>query len=261
MNVFVFDIETIPDIENGRRLFGHDPSVMQQLSDEEVARIMFHHRYQETENKSDFLRHHLHKIVAISVVLRSQNHFKVWSLGEAHSSETELLQRFFAGIEKYSPTLVSWNGNNFDLPVLHYRALLHGIPATHYWAKNYQYRYGHQHIDLMDLLANYQPAAFASLDQMATMLGFPGKTNMEGSQVWDHYLAGHIEQIRQYCETDVLNTYLIYLRFELMRGHLTLDEYKQECQLMREKLLSENKPYLNEFVAAIQNKSIFTNPE
>jgi len=258
MNVFVFDIETIPDIASGRRLFGRDPKIMNELSDQDVARIMFHQRQQETDGRSDFLRHHLHKIIAISVVLRSKNHFKVWSLGEQDSSEAELLQRFFAGIEKYSPTLVSWNGNAFDLPVLHYRALLHGIPATHYWSKNYLYRYGMQHIDLMDLLANYQPSAFASLDQLATILGFPGKMGMEGSQVWESYLAGHIEDIRQYCETDVLNTYLIYLRFELMRGHLTLADYHQECRFMREKLLTEKKLHLDDFVAAIQNTTLFS---
>lgn len=258
MNVFIFDIETVPDVESGRCLFGQDPEIMRSLSDEDVARIMFHQRQQETDGKSDFLRHHLQKIVAISVVLRSQNQFKVWSLGEHNSSEAELLERFFAGIEKYSPTLVSWNGNTFDLPVLHYRALLHGIPTAHYWAKNYLYRYGQQHIDLMDLLANYQPNAFVSLDQIATMLGFPGKMGMEGGKVWESYLAGQIEAIRQYCETDVLNTYLVYLRFELMRGHLKPSDYAEECQLMREKLLSENKPHLNDFVAAIQNTTLFS---
>jgi hypothetical protein len=81
---------------------------------------------------------------------------------------------------------------------------------------------------------------------------------MEGSQVWENYLAGHIEEIREYCETDVLNTYLIYLRFELMHGHLTLADYNYEFQFMRKKLLDENKLHLDDFVAAIQNTTLFS---
>src|SRR5690606_25650178 len=127
MNVLVFDIETIPDLDAGRRLYGLDG-----LSDEDVAKAMFHMRRQETGG-SDFLKLHLHRVVAISAVLRSRDTLKVWSLGEPQSEEKELVQRFFDGIDKFSPTLVSWNGGGFDLPVLHYRALLHGIAAPRYW--------------------------------------------------------------------------------------------------------------------------------
>ena len=72
------------------------------------------------------MRHHLNRVVAIAVVLRAGERFRVWALGGAESSEAELVERFFDGIERYSPNLVSWNGGGFDLPVLHYRALLHG---------------------------------------------------------------------------------------------------------------------------------------
>ncbi len=79
---------------------------------------------------SDFLQLHLQKIVAISCALRDKEDFRVWSLGSAADSEAELIRRFFEGIEKYSPQLVSWNGGGFDLPVLHYRSLVHGIAGT-----------------------------------------------------------------------------------------------------------------------------------
>jgi predicted PolB exonuclease-like 3'-5' exonuclease len=120
MNVFVFDIETIPDVDGGRRLYG-----LGDLEDRHVAQIMFH-KSREASG-SEFLRHHLHRIVAISVVLRSAQRVKVWSLGDAQAEEKELVQRFFDGIDRYTPTLVSWNGSGFDLPVLHYRAMLHGV--------------------------------------------------------------------------------------------------------------------------------------
>lgn len=252
MNVMVFDIETIPDVEGGRRLHGLDG-----LGDKEVASVMFHKRRQETG--TEFLRHHLQRIVAISVVLRSRDTVKVWSLGEPDAPESELIQRFFDGLERFTPTLVSWNGGGFDLPVLHYRALVHGIAAPRYWENgeedqsfrwnNYLSRYHQRHTDLMDVLSGYQTRAVAPLDEIATLLGFPGKMGMSGALVWDNYLDGNIAGIRNYCETDVLNTYLVYQRYELMRGRISAQEYQGELQRVRDYLHAENKPHFNEFLS------------
>ncbi len=211
MTVFVFDIETIPDLDTGRKLYD-----LQGLSDHDVASVMFQKRRQETGQ--DFLRLHLQRIVAISVALRTRDKFTVWTLGDLHATEKEILERFFAGIEKYTPTLVSWNGKSFDLPVLHYRALLHGVTAHRYWEtgdedssfryNNYLNRYHSRHTDLMDVLAGYEARAAAPLHEIAQLLGFPGKAGMDGSQVWPAYAAGELQRIRDYCETDVINTYL-----------------------------------------------------
>lgn len=254
MNVFVFDIETVPDVDSGRRL--HD---LDGLTDKEVADIMFHKRRQETGG-SDFLRLHLQRIVAISAVFRSGDSVKVWSLGEKDANEKEIIQRFFDGIERFSPTLVSWNGGGFDLPVLHYRALLHGVAAPRYWEtgdhdqsfkwNNYLSRFHSRHTDLMDVVAGYQPRANAPLDEIATMLGFPGKMGMDGSRVWDAFRNGDIGAIRDYCETDVLNTYLVYLRFELIRGNLLEEEYEAECKLLRDVLIDSGAEHLHEFERA-----------
>jgi len=256
MNIFVFDIETIPDVNGGRRLYNLDG-----LSDKEVANIMFHKRRQETGN--EFLRLHLHQVVAISVVLRSRDRLAVWSLGDETADEKEIIERFFNGIDKYVPTIVSWNGKGFDLPVLHYRSLLHGIQAPRYWEtgdndqsfrwNNYLSRYHRRHTDLMDVLAGYEMRANAPLDEVATLLGFPGKMGMSGAMVWDNYQAGELAGIRNYCETDVLNTYLVYLRFELINGNLTPTEYEQECQLVRDTLQAEDKPHFNEFLSHWQS--------
>ena len=254
MNILVFDIETVPDVEGGRRLYKLDG-----LNDKEVAEVMFHARRQETGG-SEFLRLHLHRIIAISAVVRTRDKVKVWSLGEVDAPEKELLTRFFDGIEKYTPTLVSWNGGGFDLPVLHYRALLHGVVAPKYWDtgeadssfkwNNYLSRYHSRHTDLMDVISLYQPRATAPLDEIATLLGFPGKMGMLGSLVCEIYMRCEIVNIRNYCETDVLNTYLVYLRYELIRGHLTQEEYALECQRLRDELVKENKPHLNDFMSA-----------
>ncbi|MFT5398524.1 MAG: putative PolB exonuclease-like 3'-5' exonuclease [Gammaproteobacteria bacterium] len=253
MNVFVFDIETIPDIDGSRRL--HD---LHGLSDDDVARAMFHMRRQKAG--TDFLRQHLHKIVAISAVLRAGNQFKVWSLGTAESSERDLLERFFSGIERYTPKLVSWNGSGFDLPVIHYRSLLYPINAGHYWENgqndtsfrynNYLSRFHDRHTDLMDVLAAYQPRASAPLDEIAGLCGFPGKMGMSGDKVWDAYQQGNIQSIRDYCETDVLNTFLVYLNFERSRGNLDQTQYLSECQLVRDHLKASEQDHLIDFEAA-----------
>ncbi|MDX9740243.1 MAG: 3'-5' exonuclease [Gammaproteobacteria bacterium] len=258
LNVLVFDIETVPDVETGRRLYD-----LQGLSDADVASVMFQRRRQETGD-SDFLRLHLQRIVAISAVLRKGDSIRVWSLGDPDAGEAELVKRFFDGIDRYLPGLVSWNGSGFDLPVLHYRALLHGISAPRYWDtgdddqsfrwNNYLSRFHWRHIDVMDVLAGYQARACAPLDEIAVMLGLPGKLGMSGARVWDQYLAGDIVGIRNYCETDVLNTYLVYLRFELLRGRIQPERYEAECQMLREHLAQADQPHFQEFLEAWQRK-------
>ncbi len=256
MTILVFDIETIPDVETGRKLHSLDD-----LSDEDTASALFALRRAKVGN--DFLPHYLQKVVAISLVISNASNLKVWSLGDETSDEKELIQRFFAGIDKHTPTLVSWNGSGFDLPVLHYRALLHGIEASTYWEagdnqqgfrwNNYLNRFHYRHLDLMDVLAGYQNKAFAPLDDIASMLGFPGKMGMSGSKVWDNYLQGNLKGIRNYCETDVLNTYCVYLRFEQMRGIINNNEYRAALERLHEYLLSENtKPHLQEFLNNMQ---------
>jgi predicted PolB exonuclease-like 3'-5' exonuclease len=252
--VFAFDIETVPDVEAGRRLYRLDG-----LDDREVASAMTQVRRQET-GESEFLRLHFHRVVAISAVLRTAERFQVWSLGEAGSPEDELVRRFFDGIGRYRPVLVSWNGGAFDLPVLHYRALLHGISSPQYWElgeqdpsfrwNNYLNRYHMRHLDLMDVLAAYQPRAAAPLDEVAALLGLPGKMGQSGALVWEKFQQGDLDGIRHYCETDVLNTYLIYLRFELMRGNLDPAAHSAECQRVRQCVADSGKPHLEAFSAA-----------
>jgi predicted PolB exonuclease-like 3'-5' exonuclease len=212
------------------------------------------------QSGTEFLRHYLHRVVAISAVLRTRDHFKVWSLGDIESDEQDLLQRFFSGIERYTPRLVSWNGSGFDLPVIHYRSLLYPIDAGHYWEtgqndtsfryNNYLSRFHERHTDLMDVLAGHQPRANAPLDEIAGLCGFPGKMGMSGSKVWEAYQQGQIKEIRDYCETDVLNTYLVYLNFERSRGNLGQTQYQAECQLARQELKASAMQHLLDFESA-----------
>ncbi len=253
MNVLVFDIETVPDLDFGRRVLG-----LGGLPDEEVGEAMFARARRKTG--SDFLPHDQHRVIAISCVLRTRDTLKAWSLGDEHADEAELISRFFDGIDRYTPDLVSWNGGGFDLPVLHYRALRHGVQAPRYWEtghedgafryNNYLSRYHWRHVDLMDVLSGYQVRARASLADVAGLLGLPGKLGFSGSQVWGAWLAGNLTGIRRYCETDVLNTWLVYLRFEHMRGRLDGPGLDLEQARVRDLLRSSTEPHMAEFLAA-----------
>jgi predicted PolB exonuclease-like 3'-5' exonuclease len=252
MSWLVFDIETVPDVALGRRLHG-----LKDLPDTQVAKAMFGLRRQQHGN--EFLPHEQQRIIAISCALRSGDTLKLWSLGDLNASEAEIIERFFDGIEKFSPDLISWNGAGFDLPVLHYRSLLHGVQAPRYWEtgdgdssfryNNYLSRFHWRHTDLMDVLGGFQARGRVSLENAACLLGLPGKLGFSGDQVWDAYCQGDLVGIRRYCETDVLNTYLIYLRFELLRGHHTRERYAEEVERVKNLLrLGKDQPHLAEFL-------------
>jgi predicted PolB exonuclease-like 3'-5' exonuclease len=252
-NVLAFDIETVPDVEFGRRAHGLDG-----LTDKQVGYVM--QTRQRELTGSEFLSLEQQRIVAISVAMRTREGFRTWTLGETTSDERDLVRRFFDGLDRYSPTLVSWNGNGFDLPVLTYRALRHGVQAARYWENgdgdpafrwnNYLSRYHWRHVDLMDVLSGFQGRGRVSLNNMAMLLGLPGKLGMSGAGVWDAFLEGRVADIRNYCETDVINTYLIYLRFELLRGRLNPEEHDRESELVRTWLGGADRAHFREFLDA-----------
>ena len=252
--VLVFDIETIPDVAGLRRIWDLGPEV----SDEAVVELVSQRRRQASG--SDFLPAHVQRVVAISCALRERDSVRVWSLGGPEDAERDIVQRFFDGIEKYTPQLVSWNGGGFDLPVLHYRAMIHGIAGCCYWDlgdnnrefkfNNYIARFHTRHLDLMDVLAGYQNRAWAPLTEIAQLCGLPGKLGMDGSQVYTAYKRGEIGAIRDYCETDVANTYLLFLRFQLIRGVLDAAAHEREVAMFREWLGQQSSAHWKEFSTA-----------
>jgi predicted PolB exonuclease-like 3'-5' exonuclease len=252
--ILVFDIETIPDVAGLRKLWDLGPDV----GDGAVVDLVTQRRRQATGN--EFLPAHVQRVAAISCALRSDEGMRVWSLGAPEEAEPQLIKRFFDGIEKYTPQLVSWNGTSFDLPVLHYRALIHGVPGCCYWDQgdndrefkfnNYLSRFHSRHLDLMDVLAGYVNRAWAPLDEIAQLCGLPGKLGMDGSQVYAAVLAGEIGKVRDYCETDVANTYLLYLRFQLIRGALDAAGYEREVGVFREWLSQQGAAHWKQFAQA-----------
>jgi 3'-5' exonuclease len=256
--VLAFDIETIPDIAGLRALRGMDASI------DEASVYAAEIAERKERGKSDFMPLHLQRVLVISCVFRNAEGLRVHSIvdreSDGASQEGRVVQSFFNLVERHAPQLVSWNGGGFDLPVLHYRGMRHGVVASKYWDmgeddreyrwNNYISRYHTRHLDLMDLLALYQPRGNAPLDAMAKLCGFPGKLGMDGSQVYPAYLEGRRDEIRRYCETDVMNTYLLYCRFQKMRGGFTESEYEREMALVRETLGAIDESHWREYLAA-----------
>jgi predicted PolB exonuclease-like 3'-5' exonuclease len=255
--VLVFDIETIPDID-GLRLLNPEGHA---LTDEQVHATWLQER--QAKGLSDFLPLYLQRVLVISCVFRNSEGLRIHSFTDRDgASEGKIVQTFYNAIEKHTPQLVSWNGSGFDLPVLHYRGLRHGVVADKYWDmgdddrefkwNNYIARYHQRHLDLMDLLAMYTAKNNAPLDAMAKLCGFPGKLGMDGSQVYAQYLAGQTDDIQNYCETDVMNTYLMYCRYQKMRGGFTEKEYDAEIEFVQSTLfeLTPHAPHWKEYLAA-----------
>ena len=252
--VLVFDIETIPDVHGLRVAWGLTGS------DDEVVDAALARRREQTGGSTDFLPLHLHQVVVVSMLMRNDQGLKVHSLSGGRAEERRIVQGFFAAVGRNTPTLVSWNGSGFDLQVLNYRAMMHGVQAPRFWDQgeddrdfrynNYLSRYHSRHSDLMDLLALYNGRANAPLDQLARLCGFPGKLGMEGSQVWGAWKSGAQAEVRDYCETDVANTWLLWCRFQLLRGVLQQDAYDAEIRLARETFASLEGEHWRAFLEA-----------
>jgi hypothetical protein len=249
--ILTFDIETIPDTAGIRTL--HD--LPADLPERDVAEVAFQKRRVQSGGASDFLPVHLQRVVVISCVLRSDEGIHIFSIGEPEADEAASIQRFFDGVEKYSPQLVSWNGRSFDLPVLVNRGLARGVGAACFWNteddnryNNYINRFHDRHCDLMDVLSLYGGRG-APLDEVSRLAGLPGKLGVGGGNVWESWLAGEVDAIRNYCEADTVNTYLLYLRFQLMRCAYTRERYENELALLRGTLEKRAEPHWREFLS------------
>ncbi len=251
----VLDIETVPDAEMGRGLYGLDD-----LDEGEVMRAMLHHYQQRTG--LEFLPPIQHKVVAIGIVLRNDEGVRPLVLGDEDAKESELIMRFFRGLGHYVPDLVTWNGAAFDLPVLNFRALRHEIQSKVYWEtglndrgfrfNNYLSRFHWRHTDLMDALSGFQGRGRPSLREACALLGLPGKNLMEGSSVMDAYLEGRIGDIRRYCLEDALNTYLVSIHFDYLRGNLSQDSLDDEYGLLIDVLKASGEQHLEEFARKLE---------
>ncbi|MDH2273176.1 3'-5' exonuclease [Moraxella porci] len=215
--ILVFDIETIPDVETGRRLY----PTLKDLDDADALSALTALR--QAEAGTDFMRLPLHKVACLSFLWFDGASFRLKSLSLETMSEDQILATFLRAFDK-KPTLVSWNGAGFDIPVIMYRAMHHKLSAPALFnpavKPDYLYRYGEMHIDLMDKMSLYNGYQRQKLDTIASLCGFAGKGDIDGSQVVPMVQAGDWQKLTTYCESDVLNTWLIYLRWLILTGKM-----------------------------------------
>jgi predicted PolB exonuclease-like 3'-5' exonuclease len=173
-----------------------------------------------------------HSIICIGALaaFRTEAGWHVDAVGAqttADQSEEDLIRSFVDFVSEHQPQLVTFNGHSFDLTVLRYRAMIRGITAPGLHSRSYYHRFTEDHVDLCDVLSSFTYGGKAKLDEMSRVMGLPGKPDgMDGSQVAAYYEAGRIDEIAEYCQSDVLNTYRLWLRYELFRGRLTLEEFE-----------------------------------
>jgi len=216
-NVIVWDIETVPDLKGFAAANGHSGE-----SDDEIRAVM----------GDKFPKHIYHSIICIGALVAHQDDGRwiVDALGAPHvgeRSEKELISSFVARIAELSPQLVTFNGSSFDLPVLGYRAIVHGVAAPGLSLRPYFNRYTEDAIDLCDVLSSFSPQGKATLHELCRVMGLPGKPDgMSGGEVEKYYRDGRIRDIAEYCESDVVNTYRVWLRYELFRGRLSDAEFQ-----------------------------------
>ena len=216
-SIIVWDLETVPDL--GGFATAND---LVGKSDMEVREAI----------GDKFPKHIYHSIVCIGALIahREADCWAVDAVGAPHvgeRTERELITAFCDKIAELKPQLVTFNGNTFDLPVLRYRAMVHGVSAPGLSARPYFHRYTEDAIDLCDVFSSFSPQGKASLHEISRVMGLPGKPKgFDGGEVERYYREGKIKEIADYCETDIVGTYKLWLRYELFRGTLSQSAFE-----------------------------------
>jgi predicted PolB exonuclease-like 3'-5' exonuclease len=103
--------------------------------------------------------------------------------------------------------------------------MVNRIAAIGLQVRPYFHRYTDDSLDLCDVLGSYVPSGKVKLDEVSKILGLTGKPEgVDGSRVDEMVLVGRIAEVAHYCESDVVNTYRVWLVYELFRGALTADQ-------------------------------------
>jgi predicted PolB exonuclease-like 3'-5' exonuclease len=228
MSFAIFDIETRIDKALIRAaMYPHE-----NLTDEQAYQRFRAQILEEREWRSDFLPIPFH--VPVSIVVGNVNGNRMLTAVEVlcaqRYSEEEIVCEFWRRVEAFPGTLVSFNGRAFDLPVLELQALRYGCQAPRYFNEKYGHRYRYseeRHYDLFDFLSNTGASRIrGGFNLLARLIGLPGKMSVDGSMIQSLWDAGQLATIHAYCRQDVIQTYGLFVRLELMRGRLTPEEYR-----------------------------------
>jgi 3'-5' exonuclease len=227
MSFAIFDIETRIDKALIRAvMYPHED-----LTEEQAYQRFRQLVIEERDGRSDFLPVAFH--VPISIVVGKVNGNRTLSAVEVlcaqDYSEEGIVREFWRRVEVFPGTLVSFNGRAFDLPVLELQALRYGCQAPRYFNEKHGHRYRYseeRHYDLFDFLSNAGAYRIrGGFNLLARLIGLPGKAWVDGSMIQGLWEAGQLAAIHAYCRQDVIQTYGLFLRIELLRGRLTPHEY------------------------------------
>jgi len=222
----IFDIETRIDKKLLNQVFFSGEGI----DDDEACRRYFDDR--RKRGASDFPPITLHVPISIAIGDVADNHVlrSVESLAMADYSEEKLVREFWERADRFSGCLVTFNGRVFDLPVLELQALRYGIAAPAHFVEpgGGRSRYIEtRHLDLCDFIANHGAIRLqGGMNLLLKMIGMPGKGETDGSQVQEMYETGRLDDIHRYCRNDVIQTYFLFLRTELMRGRIDEGAYR-----------------------------------
>src|SRR5450631_3136240 len=229
----VFDIEAVPDLEVARRFLAQPDGT----PDAEIRRMLGERYARDGENPTTaFLKVPIYRIVSIATLHAKREDgggpwmvTQIGSRSVGEKTEAEILLGFVKGLpvdgRGTGPVLVTFGGNGFDLPLLRYRAFALGVPVPGLHGgghRDYWHRFGHDHVDLCDVLSSYGGSAKPSLAELAALANIPVKIGgVDGGQVEAYVAAGRLSEVADYCLTDVLATYCVFLRYGMVRGDLT----------------------------------------
>ena len=260
--LIVFDIEAVPDFEAARRLLAQPDNT----PDAEIRRMLGERYSRNNEDPTTtFLKVPIYRIVSIATLnARREESGGPWTVTQIGSrsvgekTEAEVVLGFIKALpvegRGTGPILVTFGGNGFDLPLLRYRAFALGLPlpSLHGGAhRNYWHRFGQDHIDLCDVLSGYGASAKPSLAEMAALTNVPVKIGgVDGSQVEAYVAAGRLTEVADYCLTDVLATYCVFLRYEMVRGELRQAHFEASMHSLKATVQKhvQQRPLLSAFL-------------
>jgi 3'-5' exonuclease len=221
----IFDIETRIDKHLLNRVFfAHDG-----ISDDE-AYLRFSNELKA--RGADFFPLTLHVPISIAIGHAGDDHIlsRIDSCKFPQNSEELVVTRFWEFIEDFGGCLVSFNGRRFDLPVLELAAMRWGVSAPRYFGAEPSPRSRHspeRHFDLCEYLTNFGEVGLrGGMDLLLKMVDLPGKLVMNGAMVQEYFDAQRYDEIHRYCRADVIQTYFLFLRVQLMRGRLNRAGYQ-----------------------------------
>lgn len=226
----VFDVESVAD--------GELVAAIQYPKENHLSPSQAIERYRgERQEKygSDFIPYTFQKPVSVAVAKVGANFelIDLVTLDDPEYRTPVIVENFWRGWLQYDePTLVSFNGRGFDIPLLELAAYRYGIAIPAWFnLENRAYdqkrnRYNlKSHLDLQDLFTNFGATRLnGGLNLIATLLGLPGKMDIAGHMVQNLYDEGNLAEINSYCRCDVLDTYLVFLRSKVLTGELKLDQ-------------------------------------